>query len=127
MCRSRREKLLKRRGRVCCEGFEIVAETCPNVFCDPALQESPWELQLQLAIRQQTTAQDRLEMAQGDLKKAKAKKNAKKEVQAAEKKVEAAKEEVEAAKKEVAAAEKKVEAAKKEVAAGPAQARSACS
>ncbi|CAE7466321.1 unnamed protein product, partial [Symbiodinium pilosum] len=52
-----------------------------------AKEESPWELQLQLAIRQQTTAQDRLEMAQGDLKKAKAKKNAKKEVQAAEKKV----------------------------------------
>ena len=101
MCRSRGQKLLKRQGRECCEGFEIVAETCPNVFCDPAWQESPWEKQLRLAL-------DRLEIAQNGLKTAKTKE----EVEAAEKKVEAAK-------KEVAAAEKKV-------AAGPAQARSAC-
>ena len=114
MCRSRGQKLLKRHGRVCCEAFEIVAQTCPNVFCDPAWQESLWNQQLPLRL-----ALDRLEMAQGDLKKAKAKKNAKKEVEAAKKEVEAAKKEVEAAKKEVAAAEKKV-------AAGPAQARSAC-
>ena len=76
--------------------FEIVAETCPNVFCDPAWQESPWEKQLRLAL-------DRLEIAQNGLKTAKTK------------------EEVEAAKKEVEAAEKKVEAAEKKVAAGPAQ------
>ena len=113
MRRSRGQKLLKRHDRVCCEAFEIVAQTCPNVFCDPAWQESLWNQQLRLAL-------DRLEMAQGDLKKAKAKKNAKKEVEAAKKEVEAAKKEVAAAKKEVAAAEKK------KVAAGLAQARSAC-
>ena len=88
-----------------------MAETCPNVFCDPAWQESLWERQLRLAL-------DRLEIAQGDLKKAKTKGNVE-EVEAAKKEIEAAKKEIEAAKKEVAAA-------KKEVAAGPAQARSAC-
>ena len=119
MCRSRGQKLLKRHGRVCCEGFEVVAETCPNVFCDPALQESPWEKQLRLALQEKETALQEKAIAVKRLQKA-AKAND-------EKKVQEAKKEVQEAQKQVEAAEMKVDAAEKKVAAGPAQARSACS